>query len=85
VKEINICICLGTACHVLGSSQFHDLPEMLSPELRQKVRIEWTRCLGYCREAGSGRPPFVTVNDELITEATLPKLLEKLQLLHSQA
>ncbi len=76
METIRIRICLGTACHVLGASQFQHLADHLPASLRDRVQIEWTRCLGLCREySGQDQPPYVMVNDQVVTRASIPSVL----------
>jgi NADH:ubiquinone oxidoreductase subunit E len=42
------------------------------------VEIEGITCLEKCKNTECGKTPFVLVNDEVISDATLAKVLEKI-------
>jgi NADH:ubiquinone oxidoreductase subunit E len=47
--------------------------------MAEKVEIQWKRCLGYCN-SNIGKALYVIINDEVICEATLPRIIEKIEL-----
>ena len=81
--EVEIAVCLGTACYVKGSgdiieefSKLLDLPVgSTSPD--GKYSIEATRCIGAC-----GLAPVLTVNDEVygrLVVDDIPGIIAKYQ------
>lgn len=78
MKKIKVSICTGTACYVMGASEIFVLEDSLSEDLKEMVEIEGLTCLEKCKNAECGKAPFVLVNDEIISEATLAKVLEKI-------
>ena len=81
--EVEIAVCLGTACYVKGSgdiieefSKLLDLPVgSTSPD--GKYSIEATRCIGAC-----GLAPVLTVNGDVygrLTKADVAGILAKYQ------
>lgn len=78
MDKIKITICLGTTCHLMGSSHLQNILEDLPSSLINHVEIKWARCLGYCNSE-KHQAPFVLVNDELLPEATLPGIIEKVE------
>ncbi|MBQ4330331.1 MAG: NAD(P)H-dependent oxidoreductase subunit E [Spirochaetaceae bacterium] len=79
MKKIKVSICTGTACFVMGASEIMLLEEELPPELRDMVEIEGVTCLDLCKNAECGKAPFVRINDEILAQATLLSVLEKIQ------
>lgn len=79
MKKIKVSICTGTACFVMGASEIMLLEEELPPELRDMVEIEGVTCLDLCKDAACGKAPFVRINDEILAQATLLSVLEKIQ------
>ena len=77
--KYNIAVCLGTACHVKGSSNIlSKIKEKLGIDVGQitpdgKFSLEATRCIGAC-----GLAPVFTVNEEVYGKATVKKLDEVL-------
>ena len=75
--EINISICLGTACYVKGSQKLLDrAKERLGIEPGQvtpdgKFSIDEVRCVGAC-----GLAPVFMINDEVYGNATVKQLDE---------
>ncbi len=78
-EKLRIRICAGTNCYILGGADLLTLEEVLPEELREEVEIEGCTCLSYCKDAKYGKPPFVVVGDEVISEASLPKVIEKIR------
>ena len=78
MKKITVSICTGTACYVMGASEILLLEESLSEDLKEMVEIEGITCLEKCKNTECGKTPFVLVNDEVISDATLAKVLEKI-------
>ncbi|HPO02437.1 NAD(P)H-dependent oxidoreductase subunit E [Treponema zuelzerae] len=78
-EKIKVVICSGTACFVMGASEILLLEESLPEDLKDKVEIEGATCLGLCKDSKNGKAPFVTINGEVMTEATLPGVLQKIQ------
>lgn len=72
-------ICSGTVCHVMGGSDLPLLFDFLPNELKSKVRVESVPCFGNCTDGSSQKPPFAEVNGEFISEASFPKIIEKIQ------
>ena len=79
--EINIGVCLGTACYVKGAGDILDkIVEKLGVAVGQtspdgKYSIDATRCIGAC-----GLAPVLTVNDEVygrLVVADVEGILEK--------
>lgn len=83
MKKIKVSICTGTACFVMGASEIMLLEEELSPELRDMVEIEGVTCLDLCKNAEYGKAPFVRINDEILAQATLSSVLERIHQLVS--
>ena len=70
--KYNIAVCLGTACHVKGSSNIlSKIKEKLGIDVGQitedgKFSLEATRCIGAC-----GLAPVFTVNEEVYGKVTV--------------
>ena len=75
MKKINVSICLGTTCFVIGSSKLQDLEEHLPESLAPFVNIKGVTCLNLCSNFKYTKAPYVKVDDEIITEATIEKIL----------
>lgn len=73
---IKVKICRGTVCHVMGGSDLPLISEVIPPELKSKVEIEGISCLDYCSNTDGLKPPFVIVNEHVISEATMAKVLD---------
>lgn len=84
MKKITVSICTGTACFVMGASEIMLLEEELSPELKEIVEIEGITCLDLCKNAECGKAPFVKINDQVLSQATLPLVMEKIRQLAAQ-
>ena len=68
----------------MGASEIMLLEEELSPELKEIVEIEGVTCLDLCKNSEYGKAPFVKINDEIVSQATLPLVLEKINQLANQ-
>ena len=82
-KTIDIRICTGTTCYVMGASDLLTLEEQLPEELKEHIRISGSTCLGYCKTETDDnkntvlrKPPFVEVCGKLIEQATIEKIIE---------
>ena len=78
-NSVTVKICTGTACYVMGGANLLMLEDYLPLDLKEKVKIEGTPCLGYCKLGEKGKAPFAVVNDETISEATLTSVIEKIK------
>ena len=79
MKKITVSICTGTACFVMGASELMLLEEELSPELKEIVEVEGITCLDLCKNAECGKAPFVKINDQVLSQASLPLVMEKIR------
>ncbi len=78
-QKIKVVVCSGTACYVMGASEILLLEEHLTADQKNRVEIEGTNCLGFCKNGQNGKAPYVTVNDTLLSSATVPGVIEKIQ------
>jgi NADH:ubiquinone oxidoreductase subunit E len=80
-EKINIKVCVGTYCYVMGGHQLREIKTLLPEYLQDKVKVEASVCLG-CDELNSKpNPPYVKINEELMASASLEKIILKLELL----
>jgi len=76
---INVKICVGTYCYVMGGHELRELKTKLPAHLSDRVKVEASVCLG-CNELGEEpKPPYAQVNGELMAEATVQKIVDKLE------
>lgn len=75
MAKINVRVCLGTTCYVMGASELLGLLEGLPAELRELIEVAGSNCLNLCQQGAFGRAPFVMIDDEVLAEAT-PEALE---------
>lgn len=75
MKRVEVTICTGTTCHLMGASQFHTLKDHLSEEIRPYVTLTGSHCLGYCTSKDLRQAPFVLLDGRPIENVTLPKLV----------
>ncbi len=77
--KIKVVVCSGTACFVMGASDILLLEENLPEDLQGRVELEGANCLGYCKDGANGKAPYVTVNGELISGATVLSVMNKIR------
>jgi NADH:ubiquinone oxidoreductase subunit E len=79
MKKINVTICTGTACFVMGASEIMLLGEKLPDNLKDKVEISGCTCMGECHGERKAHLPFVRINDEVIEDANIPEIVEHIE------
>jgi NADH:ubiquinone oxidoreductase subunit E len=80
MKTVNVRICLGTTCFVMGGGQLQNLVDLLQERYGERVSVAGERCFEICSNADSfAKAPFVMVDDELISSATQEKVIEAVE------
>jgi len=75
-KKVNVKVCLGTTCFVMGASNLQGLIESVPKKYGDKVEVTGVPCLGLCSiDWEFSKAPYVKVDDDVIKEATVEKVL----------
>ena len=80
-NKIVVTVCAGTTCVVMGGSHLILLEEELPEHLRGRVQVKGARCLECCHQNRADEAPYVLIDGELMGEATVPRILERLEAL----
>jgi len=80
MKKIKVKVCLGTTCFVMGSSNLQSLSELIPQKYGNSVEVVGSGCLGVCSTNWEySKAPYVKVNDELVQEATVEKVVAEIE------
>lgn len=78
-KKIEIKICVGTLCYIMGNAELQLLQEKLPQQFRDRVRISTSTCLNHCYDLKDQKPPFVEINGEVVAQASTSKVINILK------
>lgn len=80
MAKIEVKLCLGTTCFVMGGSNLQELNEIIPQKYGDKVELSAANCLGLCSINWEySKAPYVKVNEEVVSEATAEKVLEEIE------
>lgn len=76
MDKIKVNVCLGTTCFVLGRANLQELNEIIPKKYGDKVEVVSGPCLGLCAiKLAEEKAPYVKVDEEIIENATVEKVL----------
>jgi len=77
---VDVTICTGTACYIMGGSEILLLEEALPASIKPRVRVSGSPCLGHCRgKDGSKHTPCVLVNGQILICTSLSEVVRRVQ------
>lgn len=80
MEKINVKVCLGTTCFVMGAAHLQELMEIAPKKFNDNVEISGHPCLGLCSiDWEYSRAPYVMVDNEVVYEATVEKVLNEIE------
>jgi len=80
MSKISVKVCLGTTCFVMGSSNLQELIETIPAKYGEKVDVMGVPCLGLCSiDWEYSRAPYVKVDEDVVYEATVEKVLSVIE------
>jgi NADH:ubiquinone oxidoreductase subunit E len=74
VKKIELEICQGTSCHLLGSQELFEAVLALPEKLREAIVLKRVDCLKSCRQG-----PNVRMDGEVVSILTPERLVQLLE------
>ena len=85
MEKIEVKVCMGTTCFVMGGSNLQELNNIIPQKYGDKVVVSGNNCLGLCSiNWENSKAPYVKVDDEVVSSATVEKVIaaidKKLQL-----
>ena len=83
---MNVKICVGSNCTLLGSmsilDQIDDLKDIISEDSDnyndEELEVEAIKCLGFCKETNEKVSPVVVIDNEPMFNATSQTVMEKI-------
>ncbi len=79
MANVEVKVCLGTTCFVMGGSNLQELNDIIPQKYGDKVELSAANCLGLCSINWEySKAPYVKVNEEVVSEATVEKVLEEI-------
>ena len=76
MDKITVKVCMGTTCFVMGGANLQELINIIQRKYGDKVEIEASTCLGMCSINWQySKAPYVKIDDDVIVEATVEKVL----------
>ncbi|MFW5775545.1 MAG: NAD(P)H-dependent oxidoreductase subunit E [Chitinivibrionales bacterium] len=79
MDKISVVICTGTACYVMGAGSLLFVKDEIESELSQRIEVCGCNCMGFCKEKEKGKAPFAKVNETVVADATVQKLIEEIR------
>ncbi len=80
MSKITVKVCMGTTCFVMGGSNLQELIEIIPRRYGDKVDVEGSSCLEMCSvQWNYSKAPYVKVDDDIIEEATVEKVLSVIE------
>lgn len=80
MSNIEVRICSGTTCFVMGSSFLNELYDLIPQKYGEKVIVKPSLCLGQCSSNDKhSKAPYVKVAEEIISEATIEKVIAAIE------
>lgn len=74
--KINVQVCSGTACFVMGGSDLLTVFDYLNADEQKHVLLSAIPCFEHCKVDEQKKPPYVLVDGKLHSKVTMPYLLE---------
>ena len=81
MEKINLEICCGTTCYMLGADKLLKIESELPEEWRDRVDVCAIPCLDQCMSENLCGAPFVKLNGEIIAHATPEIVLDAIRVL----
>lgn len=78
-KKIKVRVCVGTHCYVMGNHNLKDIKDQLPDDLKERVFVEGSVCLGCEKMTKNPQHPYVEVDGTLIENASLEKIIIRLR------
>lgn len=79
-KKIEVKICTGTLCYVMGGADLQVIDEYLPAELLDLVELKGAPCLEHCNNPlKESKAPYVEVDGEVISDATVLKVVNAIK------
>ncbi len=79
-KKIEVKICTGTLCYVMGGADLQLLDEHLPEELVDRVVIKGSPCLEHCNNKDTNaKAPYVEINGKVMSDATVIKVVNAIK------
>ena len=76
MSKINVKVCLGTTCFVMGGANLQELIDLVPRKYGDKVEVSGITCLGQCSINDEySKAPYVQVDNIVVSEATVEKVL----------
>lgn len=80
MEKISVKVCLGTTCYVMGGNNLQGLKDIIPQKFGDKVEVAGSPCLGLCSINWEySKAPYVKVDDEVVSEATVEKVIEVIE------
>lgn len=79
MKKVNVEVCTGTACYVMGAGTLLKELMDLSEDWKNKVDVSASLCCEMCRDWKLGKPPIAKVGSHLIGEANKTLVLQTVE------
>ncbi|UDQ96552.1 NAD(P)H-dependent oxidoreductase subunit E [Lentisphaerota bacterium WC36G] len=79
MKKIDVKICVGTTCYVMGAFQLQHLEDFLDKKSLENVNISGAPCLGCCQDKNYENAPFVEIDGDIIANATIVKIIKEIE------
>lgn len=77
MEKITVRVCTGTTCFVMGGANLQELNNIIPKKYGDKVEVMGSPCLGLCSIKWEySKAPYVKIDDDIIEEATLDKVLD---------
>ena len=74
MSKIELKICMGTMCYVMGGAELKGIVDALPSEIRDRLEVSYSPCFGNCND--SGEPPYVQLNGKIIPRVSKNNLIQ---------
>ena len=76
MEKIEVEICMGTTCFIMGGESMQELASILQRKYQDKVNTKGIVCHGLCNtDCQYSKATYVKVAGDVISEATVDKVL----------
>ncbi len=77
MAKIELKICMGTMCYVMGGADLKGVVNNLPYDIKKHLLVSYSPCLGYCDKQQS--PPYVEINGKMVAGVSKNNLVQILK------